>query len=205
MESLSHMTYRLLDNQIILGKIMLADEFRSSQQNGGVERHEQIAATSNILTETVISLLEERLIVDLTRRKIGDIVVRKEIETHLLQVQVPVRREKLIVEQVSPEYKRIAEIDLGQEQVDTGAIANDIEHKFALKDDRDKSISVELVGSEPSTIHGRSYSPKAASELLNELANMPDREWENIKIEIVLKNSNDHDNYQAVLDRYSQV
>jgi hypothetical protein len=184
---------------------MLADEFRSSQQNGGVERREQIAATSNALTETVISLLEERLIVDLTRRKIGDIVVRKEIETHLLQVQVPVRREKLIVEQVSPEYRLIAEIDLGEEQVDTGAIANEIERKFGLTDDRDKSISVELVGTEPSTIHGRAYSPKAASQLLNELANMPDREWKNIKIEIVLKNSNDRDNYQAVLDRYSQV
>jgi len=38
------------------------------------------------------------------------------IETRMVQVQVPVRHEKLIVEQVSPERKQLAEIDLGQEE-----------------------------------------------------------------------------------------
>ena len=62
--------------------------------------------------ETIIRLLEERLVVDSSKRKIGEVIVRKEIETRM--VQVPVRREKLIVEQVSPEHKQLAEIDLGQ-------------------------------------------------------------------------------------------
>jgi stress response protein YsnF len=66
-------------------------------------------STSNILIEEVISLLSERLKVDYTRHKIGEIVVRKEIETQILQVQVPIRHEKLIVEQVSPEYKQLFE------------------------------------------------------------------------------------------------
>jgi Domain of unknown function (DUF2382) len=181
----------------MLGKNMLADEFKSSQQNGEVERREQIAAPANILIETVIPLLEERLVVDLTRRKSGDIVVRKEIETHLLQVQVPVRREKLIVEQVSPEYKLIAEIDLGAEQVTEGLIAKAIAPN-------DKSISVGLVGRDRSTIDNhRTYSPQAAIDLLNELKNMPDGECEQIKLEIVLKNPNLQANYQAMLDRYS--
>ncbi|MCY7336319.1 MAG: DUF2382 domain-containing protein, partial [Chamaesiphon sp.] len=65
---------------------------------------------SETLTEEVFSLLEERLIVNLSRRKLGEIVIRKEIETQILQVEVPVQREKLIVEQVSPEYQLLAQI-----------------------------------------------------------------------------------------------
>jgi Domain of unknown function (DUF2382) len=183
---------------------MLADEFKSSQHNGGIEGRELVATPTSIVTEKVISLLEERLVVDLTRRKVGDIVVRKEIETQLLQVQVPVRRETLIVEQVSPEYKRIAQIDLGTEQVDTAAITQSIEREFNSTTE-DKSIAVELVGSNRQTIQGRSYSPQTASDLLAELASLPDRDWANIQIEIVLDNSDRQANYQAILDRYSQL
>ena len=184
---------------------MLADEFKSSQHNGGIEGRESIASSTNILTEKVISLLEERLVVDLTRRKVGDIVVRKEIETQLLQVQVPVRRETLIVEQVSPEYKRIAQIDLGTEQVDTTAIAQRIEREFSSTVTGDKSITVELVSSDRQTIQGRNYSPQAASDLLAELASLPEPDWATIQIEIVLDNPDRQANYQAVLDRHSQL
>lgn len=65
--------------------------------------------------EEVIPLLEERLIVDQKQRKVGEVVVRKEIETEI--IEVPVQREKLIVEQVGPEPKQLAEIDLTEEQV----------------------------------------------------------------------------------------
>jgi len=41
-------------------------------------------------------------------------IVQPVVETRMV-VQVPVRHEKLIVEQVSPERKQLAEIDLGQE------------------------------------------------------------------------------------------
>jgi Domain of unknown function (DUF2382) len=183
---------------------MLADEFKSSQRNGGVEQLRLATDPAQILTEQVISLLEERLVVDLTRRKVGDIVVRKEIETQLMQVQVPIRREKLIVEQVSPEYNRIAEIDLGSQQVDPQAIASSIEREFSATGNGDKSITVSLVSTDRATIQGRTYSPQAAIDLLEELARMPDRDWENIQIEIVLKNADRQANYQAVLDRYSQ-
>jgi stress response protein YsnF len=73
-----------------------------------------MTSTPRVLTDEVISLLEERLMVSFTRQKIGEIVVRREIETRIIQVQVPIRHEKLIIEQVSPEYKQLAEIDLGQ-------------------------------------------------------------------------------------------
>jgi stress response protein YsnF len=53
--------------------------------------------------EQIIRLLAERLVVNQNKRKVGDVTIRKEVETRM--IQVPVRREKLIVEQISPEYK----------------------------------------------------------------------------------------------------
>jgi len=66
------------------------------------------------LEEEIIRLLGERLVVDRGKRKI-EVIVRKEIETRM--IQVPVRHEKLIVEQVSPERKQLAEINLGKKKL----------------------------------------------------------------------------------------
>lgn len=68
-----------------------------------------------IAQEEIIPLREERLIVDQQRRKVGEVVMRKEIETEI--IEVPVQREKLIVEQVGDDPKRLAEIDLADEQL----------------------------------------------------------------------------------------
>ncbi|MGI0488674.1 DUF2382 domain-containing protein [Pantanalinema rosaneae CENA516] len=65
---------------------------------------------TDLRDETVIPLREERLIVDQNRHKVGEVVVRKEIETEI--IEVPVQREKLIVEQAGAEPRRLAEIDL---------------------------------------------------------------------------------------------
>ncbi|MEB3182518.1 MAG: DUF2382 domain-containing protein [Nostocaceae cyanobacterium] len=62
-----------------------------------------------------IQLLEERLVVKNIRHKVGEVIVRKVVETQM--VQVPIRREKLIVEKVYPEYKQIAEIGLDAEDI----------------------------------------------------------------------------------------
>lgn len=50
--------------------------------------------------------------IDSHKRKVGEVIVRKEIETRI--IEVPVRREKLIVEQISPTFKQLAVVDLGQ-------------------------------------------------------------------------------------------
>ena len=90
---------------------MISKELNHSDYNPEVEYHTEVDSTSTILTQASFSLLEERLRIELTQRKIGEIVIRKEIETELVSVQIPVRREKLIIEQVSPAYKLLAEID----------------------------------------------------------------------------------------------
>ena len=69
----------------------------------------------SFVDSAVIKLFDERLVIDRRKRKTGEVVVRKEIETVI--VEVPVRREKLIVEQISPEYKQLAVVDLGQTQI----------------------------------------------------------------------------------------
>lgn len=68
--------------------------------------------TLKILSQDIVRLVEERLVVNRSKRKIGEVIVRKEIETRI--IQVPVRYEKLIVEQVSPKRKQLVEINLGQ-------------------------------------------------------------------------------------------
>jgi len=69
---------------------------------------------SSIVSEVTIQLLEERLVVDRHRHKVGEVIIRKEVETRI--VEVPIRREKLIVEQVSPETKELLVVDLGKKQ-----------------------------------------------------------------------------------------
>jgi hypothetical protein len=165
----------------------MLDEFDNKQESDFVH-FQKITSTSKILTEELVSLLEERLIVNFTRRKVGEIVVRKEIETHILQVQVPVRREKLIVEQVSPEYKRIAEVDIGQADISSVG--------------RETPLSVGFYQSAQPTVYGEIQSPKAASDLLNEIASMPSHDCETVRVEIVLKNSKNQETYQALFKRY---
>jgi Domain of unknown function (DUF2382) len=197
---------------------MISDEFKDGQQHlvgiaSAIDNHvhsQENNSTSKILTEEVISLLEERLRVDYTRRKIGEIVVRKEIETHILQVQVPVRYEKLIVEQVSPEYKLIAQIDLGQENVANDSTSVEIKDRLMLlAEDRKQPISVGFESaqerlsprSDRSTIYGEIDSRTAASQLLAEIANLPNDDCETVRIEIILKDSKHRHIYQALFDR----
>ncbi len=63
----------------------------------------------------IIPLLEERLHINRQRRKIGEVILRREVETRM--IEVPVRREKLIVEQISPEFRQIACIDFSETEI----------------------------------------------------------------------------------------
>ena len=65
--------------------------------------------------DVALSLLEEKLVVKRSKRKIGEVVVRKEVETRT--VHIPLRREKLIIEKVSATTEPITEIEVQQEEV----------------------------------------------------------------------------------------
>ncbi len=196
----------MLIYQLFIQTIVISNQFkedrdpsdRSASQEQLIQ-FQQETSMSETLTEEVFSLLEERLIVNLSRRKVGEIVIRKEIETQILQVEVPVQREKLIVEQVSPEYQLLAQIDLGRSN--SVAIADTLVDRLTLAANDKEPISTRLDRNEPK-VAGEVDSLKAASDLLNEIANMPDADWETVRIEIVLKDAKHQDNYQALFDRY---
>ncbi len=153
-----------------------------------IEPHTQ--ATTTEVTEDIIRLLGERLIIDRSKRKIGDVIVRKEIETYM--IQVPVRREKLIIEQVSPEHKQLAEIDLGQEELTDITLAEV------------QSVSQNTRPLSGITVSGEFDSPKIASLLLNAIAMERSSGTKKIRIEIVVEDESRQKTYQEWFDRCSK-
>ena len=139
--------------------------------------------------EQIISLLEERLVVESRKRKVGEVIVRKEIETRM--IQVPVRREKLIVEQISPEHKQLAEIDLGQEEI-SGVDLTEIER-----------LEVPHFGS-GLMVSGEFSSPKTASLLLNAIALEQNHGCNQVRVTIAVEDESHQKKYQEWFDRCSK-
>ena len=192
---------------------MISKELNNSEHNSDVAYHTEVDSTSNIVTQASFSLLEERLRIELTQRKIGEIVIRKEIETQLVQVQVPVRREKLIIEQVSPAYKLLAQIDLGQPINSIGAIVDPISGNVmsAHNDAESRAVGFDPLPEKldrrrtPTTVYGSTDSLRVASELLQALASLPSHDCGAIRIEIALKDAKHQASYQELVDRYCQA
>lgn len=139
--------------------------------------------------EQIIRLLEERLVVESSKRKIGEVIVRKVIETQMLQV--PVRREKLIVEQISPEHKQLAEIDLGQEEID-GIDLTQVERLEVTHFDNALTVSGEFT------------SPKTASLLLNAIALERNHGCKVVRVTIAVEDESQQKKYQEWFDRCSK-
>ncbi|NES94143.1 MAG: DUF2382 domain-containing protein [Desertifilum sp. SIO1I2] len=129
-----------------------------------------------------IQLLEEHLNVMPQRRKIGDVVVRKVIETQMLQV--PVRREKLVVEQVSPESQTLAVVDLrgNPESVEMAEITDTL--------------------SSQRSVAGEFHSAASASQFLAALARQPNASYQAIEVRILLDNPKLEAVYQKWMERF---
>jgi len=149
---------------------------------------------SGMLTDEVIRLLGERVIVDRNKRKVGEVIVRKEIETRM--VEIPVRREKLIVEQVSPERKQLAEIELGQQEI-TGLELREAEINQLT------SLSSRIGTSGGLTVSGEFDSPKIASLLLNAIALERRHGCKKVRIEVVVEDTEQQKTYQEWFERAS--
>jgi stress response protein YsnF/sporulation protein YlmC with PRC-barrel domain len=183
-----------------LTDITITPLFEAANMQNEVQANMQQNSSEDtpVLEEEVIRLLGERLVVDRNKRKVGDVIVRKEIETRM--VQVPVRHEKLIVEQVSPERKQLAEIDLGQESIPQGALAETVNvaaNGIAATGDKSASLNGEL------TVSGTFHSPKIASLLLNAIALERQHGCQQVRVEIVVENAERQKLYQEWVDRIS--
>ncbi|MUG96530.1 DUF2382 domain-containing protein [Scytonema sp. UIC 10036] len=141
--------------------------------------------------DEIVRLLGERVIIDRKKRKVGEVIVRKQVETRM--VQVPVRNEKLIVEQVSPERKQLAEIDLRQGEISA-------EFEFVDMDSAHQTENFD--GS--LTVSGEFSSPKIASLLLNAIALERNHGCKSVKVTIVVEDEEDRQKYQEWFARTSK-
>lgn len=174
----------LPDSSVTTTRAINAEKAMDSEEilNSDLEQSDQTSdQTSEIVEEDMIRLLEEQLVVNRTKHKVGEVVVRKEIETRI--VEVPVRREKLIVEQVGEETKQLAEIDLGKGQV-TGV-----------------PDTIEMRPQTATTVKGEFVSPKAASDLLAAIALQENHGCVNVRVELVVDNPELQEKYQNMFDR----
>lgn len=144
-----------------------------------------------VVEEEIICLLEERLVVNRRKWKVGEVVVRKEIETKI--VQVPIQREILIIEQVSPETKQIAEIDLGKGEI-TGVELTEAQSS----DIRERSVPS---SDSAYTVIGEFLSPRAASNLLEAIALQKRHGCQKVRVELVLEDQELQEAYQKMFDR----
>lgn len=142
---------------------------------------------TDVVEEEVIRLLEERLVINNQKRKVGEVIVRKEIETRM--VEVPVQYEKLIVEQVGPESKILAEIDLVQ-SIDGVNVSSETELQQTSTNNNN-------------IVKGEFVSPKTASLLLDAIAKQKHHYCQRVRVEIVLENSEQQKTYQEWFDRCS--
>ncbi|MBD0261159.1 MAG: DUF2382 domain-containing protein [Tolypothrix sp. Co-bin9] len=184
-------------NQEYLGKEIPGNEKFLDNSNTVTEANNSFVNSTveakynleDVVEEDIIRLLGERLIVDSSKRKIGEVIVRKEIETRM--VQVPVRREKLIVEQISPEHKQLAEVDLGLTEISGIDLAGNQRPEFA---NLDGSL----------TVTGDFSSPKIASLLLNAIALERNHKCKQVRVTIVVEDESTQNKYQEWFDRCSK-
>jgi len=170
----------------------------SDTQKQPDDRAIELTDTPEVLEEELIRLLGERLIVDRSKRKVGEVIVRKEIETRM--VQVPVRREKLIVEQVSPERKQLAKIDLGQEEISAIELTEEEITGAKLPETTSKLPEIARLDNEL-TVRGEFSSPKIASLLLNAIALERHHGCKKVRVEIVVEDAEHQKTYQEWVER----
>ncbi len=124
-----------------------------------------------------IQLVEERLVVNRQRVKVGEVSVRRVVETEM--VEIPIRREKLVVEKIGDSAAPI-EIPLGETQLEGSQFQN---HEAAAQlGDSDRSPEVSASGSF-GTI-------RDAIAFLNAVVQQPNHPCEKVRVAILLDGDN---------------
>ena len=157
------------------------EQFLETASQSSQESQEHL----EVLDEEIIRLLGEKLVVNRSKRKIGEVVVRKEVETRI--VEVPVQQEKLIVEQIgAEEIQQLAEIDLGETKV-TGIVEQSTHS-----------------ANHPYTVTGEFLSPRAASDILAAIALQEQHGCTQVRVELIVENPDLQENYQQMFSRCSK-
>lgn len=131
-----------------------------------------------------LSLLEEKLQINRRKYKVGEVVFRKQVETKM--IQVPIRRELLIVEKIGKNPEQIAQVVVGEEKV------NGFKYKELNNSDRlytTTSNYLEL---------------QTAQELLEAIKNLASGDKSKVRLEIVTNYSEHQLEHQDLCDRYKK-
>lgn len=135
-------------------------------------------------SELEISLLEEKLQIDRRRQKLGEVVIRKEVETHV--IEIPLRKEKLIVERQGVSTEKIAEVVVAEDRV----------NGFGF-DELKKSDRLHITKS-------HYLSVAQAQDLLHDLGRSAYKGRTKIRIEVVTDSSEHQIKHQNMCDRFVQ-
>lgn len=93
----------------------------------------------NSLESYQISLLEEKLQVARRKQKVGEVVIRKQVETRM--ISIPIRREKLIVERIGENPEQLTEVIVAEETVN-GFKYNELDTNNSLAVNRSQFLSL---------------------------------------------------------------
>lgn len=148
--------------------------------------HLQSDPQPDLVDIPTIRLLEERLNVKINQHKVGEVVVRKVVETEI--VEIPIRREKIVIEQVAPEHKQLASVDLG-----TGFNQEELAD---LMIDRTADATVGTSAG----VGDESLSIEFAQQLLNAILNQP--AYQNSKVKLIFEDASLQTAYQRWRERY---
>ncbi|MEM7592034.1 MAG: DUF2382 domain-containing protein [Cyanobacteria bacterium P01_A01_bin.83] len=94
-----------------LSQSSLYDDCEMNPSKDDIDINQQ----SDSLEVAAIPLLEEKLQVARHKQKVGEVIVRKQVETKI--VEVPLRREKLIVERIGKNPEQLTEVVIGSGEV----------------------------------------------------------------------------------------
>ena len=177
----SDITHLPLVSQVSTYTDNSASEINTAVASSLVENPISTTSHSSNSDEVTVPLLEERLLVKHEKRQLGEVIIRKKVETHL--VQVPVRREILIIEQVGSPNKQLTEIDLADSKV-PGVVINS-----------NDNTEVNFV------VKGELISPQIASEILRDIALQEKHGCKKISLEIEVENHEQQVKYQEIINR----
>ena len=156
----------------------LDNNLANLSQTNDIEKIEE-----QILDEHQISLLEEKLVVKRQKHKVGEVVIRKVVETRM--VHLPIRREKLVIEKAGVSDRHLAEIDLSSGQVN-GVKFSELGNVDELYLSQSNFISIESAQRLLTAADDERFdSPKVK-----------------VRLEIISDSSDSQTAYQKICDRY---
>jgi len=152
----------------------------TSLNNNNLQTNNANATEEGLVEKHNLTLLEEKLVVKRSKRKVGEVIVRKKIETRM--IHLPIRREKLIVEKSGTNPELITEVDLGTNTVN--------------------GIGFDELGNTEDIyqVHSQFVSLQTAQELLTKIVNSNSQGNIKVRLELISNNSQDQQTYQDICD-----